>query len=217
MEGSVSAIVIRAEERKDSDLIVRLFSAEGVISAVMRGVRKASSKMKFASQPFSFCVYELSGKGDMPIVTGATQIEDFSAVAEDAVCYSACCVMLEAAYRSAAAVDCPDSFVSLLKCIKVVLYSNVDPIVAAIKYMQKLLFMSGFFRPERALADEGADISTADRLQKAIAASRLDELPSVAPEREVACSALTVTVDKFEQFFFCEIASARYFTGRKKR
>ena len=92
-----------------------------------------------------------------------------------------------------------------------------DPIVAAIKYMQKLLFMSGFFRPERALADDGADISTADRLQKAIAASRLDELPSVAPEREVACSALTVTVDKFEQFFFCEIASARYFTGRKKR
>ena len=57
MEGSVTAIVIRAEERKDSDYLLRLFSAEGVISAVMRGVRKASSKMKFAAQPFAFCVY----------------------------------------------------------------------------------------------------------------------------------------------------------------
>ena len=56
MEGSVTAIVIRAEERKDSDYLLRLFSAEGVISAVMRGVRKASSKMKFAAQPFAFCV-----------------------------------------------------------------------------------------------------------------------------------------------------------------
>ena len=55
MEGSVTAIVIRAEERKDSDYLLRLFSAEGVISAVMRGVRKASSKMKFAAQPRSAC------------------------------------------------------------------------------------------------------------------------------------------------------------------
>ena len=94
MEGSVTAIVIRAEERKDSDYLLRLFSAEGVISAVMRGVRKASSKMKFAAQPFAFCVYELSGRGEIPVVTGATQIEDFSGIAEDIVSFSACSVML---------------------------------------------------------------------------------------------------------------------------
>ena len=147
MEGSVTAIVIRAEERKDSDYLLRLFSAEGVISAVMRGVRKASSKMKFAAQPFAFCVYELSGRGEIPVVTGATQIEDFSGIAEDIVSFSACSVMLEAARYSVDAVDCPDSFVSLLKCIKAVLYSAVNPAIVAIKYLQKLLFSSGFFRP----------------------------------------------------------------------
>lgn len=217
MEGSVTAIVIRAEERKDSDYLLCLFSAEGVISAVMRGVRKASSKMKFAAQPFAFCVYELSGKGEIPVVTGATQIEDFSGIAEDIVSFSACSVMLEAARYSAAAVDCPDSFVSLLKCIKTVLYSPVSSAIVAVKYLQKLLFSSGFFRPERGeLPDKGEKITSADKLCKAIAASRLDELGEIEADDDAINSALAITADKFEKFFYCTLSSARFFTGKKR-
>ena len=217
MEGSVTAIVIRAEERKDSDYLLRLFSAEGVISAVMRGVRKASSKMKFAAQPFAFCVYELSGRGEIPVVTGATQIEDFSGIAEDIVSFSACSVMLEAARYSVDAVDCPDSFVSLLKCIKAVLYSAVNPAIVAIKYLQKVLFSSGFFRPEKGeLPEKDKCIISADKLCKAVAASRLDELLEITASDEVINSALAITADKFEKFFYCTLSSARFFTGKKR-
>lgn len=217
MENSVTAIVIRADERKDNDLILRLFSAEGVISAVMRGVRKASSKLKFASQPLAFCVYELSGKGDMPVVTGATQIEDFSSIAEDVACYSACGVMLEAAAFSADAVDCPDSFVALLKCVKAISFGGADAAIVAIKYLQKLLYSSGFFRYEKGALPEGETVlSSADELLKATAASRLDELIGIKAERDVIYSALATVVDRFERFFYCEIASARFFTGKKK-
>lgn len=217
MEGSVTAIVIRAEEWKDSDYLLRLFSAEGVISAVMRGVRKASSKMKFAAQPFAFCVYELSGRGEIPVVTGATQIEDFSGIAEDIVSFSACSVMLEAARYSVDAVDCPDSFVSLLKCIKAVLYSAVNPAIVAIKYLQKLLFSSGFFRPEKGeLPEKDKCIISADKLCKAVAASRLDELLEITASDEAINSALAITADKFEKFFYCTLSSARFFTGKKR-
>ena len=217
MEGSVTAIVIRAEERKDSDYLLRLFSAEGVISAVMRGVRKASSKMKFAAQPFAFCVYELSGRGEIPVVTGATQIEDFSGIAEDIVSFSACSVMLEAARYSVDAVDCPDSFVSLLKCIKAVLYSAVNPAIVAIKYLQKLLFSSGFFRPEKGeLPEKDKCIISADKLCKAVAESRLDELLEITASDEAITSALAITADKFEKFFYCTLSSARFFTGKKR-
>lgn len=217
MEGSVTAIVIRAEERMDSDYLLRLFSAEGVISAVMRGVRKASSKMKFAAQPFAFCVYELSGRGEIPVVTGATQIEDFSGIAEDIVRFSACSVMLEAARYSVDAVDCPDSFVSLLKCIKAVLYSAVNPAIVAIKYLQKLLFSSGFFRPEKGeLPEKDNCIISADKLCKAVAASRLDELLEITASDEAINSALAITADKFEKFFYCTLSSARFFTGKKR-
>ena len=217
MEGSVTAIVIRAEEWKDSDYLLRLFSAEGVISAVMRGVRKASSKMKFAAQPFAFCVYELSGRGEIPVVTGATQIEDFSGIAEDIVSFSACSVMLEAARYSVDAVDCPDSFVSLLKCIKAVLYSAVNPAIVAIKYLQKLLFSSGFFRPEKGeLPEKDKCIISADKLCKAVAASRLDELLEITASDEAINSALAITADKFEKFFYCTLSSARFFTGKTR-
>ena len=217
MEGSVTAIVIRAEERKDSDYLLCLFSAEGVISAVMRGVRKASSKMKFAAQPFAFCVYELSGRGEIPVVTGATQIEDFSGIAEDIVSFSACSVMLEAARYSVDAVDCPDSFVSLLKCIKAVQYSAVNPAIVAIKYLQKLLFSSGFFRPEKGeLPEKDKCIISADKLCKAVAASRLDELLEITASDEAINSALAITADKFEKFFYCTLSSARFFTGKKR-
>ena len=217
MEGSVTAIVIRAEERKDSDYLLRLFSAEGVISAVMRGVRKASSKMKFAAQPFAFCVYELSGRGEIPVVTGATQIEDFSGIAEDIVSFSACSVMLEAARYSVDAVDCPDSFVSLLKCIKAVLYSAVNPAIVAIKYLQKLLFSSGFFRPEKGeLPEKDKCIISADKLCKAVAASRLDELLEITASDEAINSALAIPADKIEKFFYCTLSSARFFTGKNR-
>ena len=126
-------------------------------------------------------------------------------------------VMLEAARYSVDAVDCPDSFVSLLKCIKAVLYSAVNPAIVAIKYLQKLLFSSGFFRPEKGeLPEKDKCIISADKLCKAVAASRLDELLEITASDEAINSALAIIADKFEKFFYCTLSSARFFTGKKR-
>lgn len=210
MEKSLTAIVIKAEERKDNDYLIRLFSAEGIISAVLRGVRKSGAKMKFAAQPLAFCVYELNGN-QIPVVTGASQIEDFSAVAADIVKFTACTAMLEAADYSASAVDCAESFVSLLKCIKAVMYEGVDARAAAIKYMQKLLFLSGFFRPERN-KNQTAGMSEAKMLEIQIASSYLDDLSGLCADEDTLSAALCNTAAVFEKYFYCSVKSIRFFS-----
>ena len=207
MEKSITAILIKAEERKESDYLVRLFSAEGIVVAVLRGVRKAGAKMKFAAQPMAFCVYELTGN-QFPVVTGASQIEDFSSVCADMIQFTCCMIMLEAADYSSDAVDCAESFLSLLKSIKTIIYSSVDARLAATKFLQKLLYMSGFFRPER----KKGPVVDAQSLSAAIAASYLDELPGLVADNELINAALKLNLAMFERFFSCKINSGRFFS-----
>lgn len=207
MEKSITAILIKAEEHKESDYLVRLFSTEGIVVAVLRGVRKAGAKMKFAAQPMAFCVYELTGN-KFPVVTGASQIEDFSSVCADMIQFTCCMIMLEAADYSSAAVDCAESFLSLLKSIKTIIYSSVDARLAATKFLQKLLYMSGFFRPER----KKGPVVDAQSLSAAIAASYLDELPGLVADNELINAALKLNLAMFERFFSCKINSGRFFS-----
>ncbi len=206
MEKSITAILIRSEERKDSDYLVRLFSGEGIITAIMRGVRKSTSKLKFAAQPFAFCVYELAGR-EVPVVTGASCIEDFSVLAHSVSDFSACSIMLECADYASVAVDCSELFVSLLKCLKAVAYEYCDSRVVAIKFMQKILFMSGFFRPIK----NKREIIDAKSLVDFIAAEYLDGLSSLKPEDDLANSALRSVVARFERTFDCSVKSAKLF------
>ena len=206
MEKSIAAILIKADERKDNDYFVRLFSAEGIISAVFRGVRKAGSKLKYAAQPMAFCLFELTGR-QTPVITGASQIEDFSSIAADIVEFTSCMIMLEAADYSSAAVDCAESFLSLLKCIKAVIYNATDARLAAIKYMQKLLFLSGFYRPERG----GGEVKDARSLAAAVAGSYLDDLKNIKADSDIVNAALKATSSLFERFFDCRINSCRFF------
>lgn len=207
MDKSITAILIKTEERKDNDYLIRLFSAEGIVTAVLRGVRKPGAKMKFAAQPLAFCVYELSGK-QIPIVTGVSQIEDFSSVATDIVKFSACMTMLECADYSSSAVDCAESFVSLLKCIKEIIYGGADARIVAVKYLQKLLFLSGFYRPEMAKCE----ITDAKSLCAVIASSYLGDLSGISADGDTLCAALVNTAALFEKFFSCEIKSCRFFS-----
>lgn len=206
MEKSITAILIRSEERKDNDYLIRLFSGEGIITAIMRGVRKPNAKLKFAAQPFAFCVYELAGK-DIPVVTGAISIEDFSLLAHSVLDFSACSIMLECADYASVAVDCSELFVSLLKCLKSVAYGDCDSRIAAIKFMQKILFMSGFFRPVK----DKREITDEKSLIDFIAAEYLDNLSAIKPEDSLTNSAVNLVVSQFERTFDCKINSAGLF------
>lgn len=53
MEEKINALMIRSVDYADNDKILSLFSLEqGVISAKIRGVKKAGAKLKFAAEPF---------------------------------------------------------------------------------------------------------------------------------------------------------------------
>ena len=78
MEIKVNAIVIKTVDYKDNDKILTLYSLEyGKITATIKGVKKSGAKLKFASEPFSFCEYILAAKGDRYTVINASHIDTF--------------------------------------------------------------------------------------------------------------------------------------------
>ena len=55
MESKVNAITLRAIPFSENDAILTLFSLEsGLITAKIKGVKKAGAKLKFIAQPFCF-------------------------------------------------------------------------------------------------------------------------------------------------------------------
>jgi len=77
-EKIVDAIVLKSQDYKENDKIVYLFSpAEGKFSAVLKGVKKASAKLKFAGEPFCFAEYTCVRRGDMATVINAMEKESF--------------------------------------------------------------------------------------------------------------------------------------------
>lgn len=87
-EKIIDAIVLKTQDFKDNDKIVYLFSpAEGKFSAVLKGVKKASAKLKFAGEPFCFAEFTCVKRGDMTTVTNAYQKESFFEIRQDITCF----------------------------------------------------------------------------------------------------------------------------------
>ena len=62
-ELKLKAIVLSSIDYSEKDKIIKLFSLEeGIISAVLKGVRSQNAKLKFASQPFCFADFNLIKK-----------------------------------------------------------------------------------------------------------------------------------------------------------
>ena len=85
-EKRVKAFLIRAVEYGESDKILSLFSIEeGKISARIKGVKKANSKLRFAAGSFCFGEYILSCSDKGNTVINCTPIELFSPLYDDIV------------------------------------------------------------------------------------------------------------------------------------
>lgn len=145
MDKSVTAIVLRCEDYRDFDKKLKIFTDKGeVMRVIIRGVKKPSAKLRFAAQPFSFCNFELSGRGsDAYIVTGAASIEDLFKVT-DYVKFSAGCVMLESAEKACEILPNQELFLLLLRRLKDLLYGNFNPLIPAISYLQNAIHKSGY-------------------------------------------------------------------------
>ncbi len=90
MEEKLSGIILSKTDFKENDRILNIFTLEkGIISAKIKGVKKAGAKLKFASEPFCFAEFILLKKGDFYTVINASLIDSFYSIREDIVKYYA--------------------------------------------------------------------------------------------------------------------------------
>lgn len=96
MEEKVNGLVIKSVEYGENDKILTIFTLEkGVISAKIKGVKKAGAKLKFASEPFCFAEYILVKRGAFYSVIGASLHDSFYPLRENIINYYAGAVILE--------------------------------------------------------------------------------------------------------------------------
>ncbi len=145
MEERLRAIVLRAVDYKENDKILTLFSLEGgVVSAAIRGVKRANAKLKFAAQPFCFCDYILSVKGDKRSVVSAEIVDGFYPIREDIVKLYAGAVALEFVSSFVQEEPAEQIFILTLEFLKTLCYTGVSPRVALVKFLFEGLALSGY-------------------------------------------------------------------------
>ena len=127
-EKIIDAIVLKTQDFKDNDKIVYLFSpAEGKLSAVLKGVKKASAKLKFAGEPFCFAEFCCVKRGDMYTITNAYQKESFFEIRQDITTFycGASALEIVSAFGAEGFAN-PSLFVSLIKTLEL-LVQGVSP------------------------------------------------------------------------------------------
>ena len=127
-EKIIDAIVLKSQDFKDNDKIVYLFSpAEGKFSAVLKGVKKASAKLKFAGEPFCFAEFTCVKRGDMATITNAYQKESFFELRNDITAFYAGVSALEivSAFAQEGVAD-PALFVCLIKSLSLMV-QGINP------------------------------------------------------------------------------------------
>lgn len=209
MDKKVTAILLKSSDLRESDRSVRLFSLEeGIVTATMRGVKKNNAKLKFASQPFAFCEYELTEKSGRYIVTGATAVEDLYSLCQDPEKYASAGLVCEVVDKASSSIDCATLFIILLKTLKSLLYSSALTLLIVAKFVQKVLSLSGFIalpgKRENSLDTPGGVLDT-------IAYLTLDELTTISPPKSVALRAVKNVCVTFEQVYESPLVSLRIF------
>ena len=97
MDGwKVQALNLGARDYGENDKLITLCTHEnGTVTALMKGVKKAGAKLKFAAQPFCLGEYMLSRRGELYLVTGCTSLADFRELQELPESFFAGCCVLE--------------------------------------------------------------------------------------------------------------------------
>jgi DNA repair protein RecO len=210
VDKKLTAILIRAYDYKDNDKKAELFSPdEGVVTVTMRGIKKANAKLKFACQPFSFCVYELSERNKNYVVTGATTVEDMFSLTKDTDVYVCACAVLETIKPLEGSVSYNELFIMVLKTLKAMLYSDkCGPFLILAKYLQKVLSMSGF---SRVRVSQNTDLQTIDGALSYIATKYLDEVTNIVSiEPKVAIECALDELVSFEKVFETNLNAVKF-------
>ncbi len=145
MEEKLSGIVLGGVNFGENDKILNVFTLEkGVISAKIKGVKKAGAKLKFASEPFCFAEFVFSTTATKRTVIGASLIDSFYPVRQDIIKYFSAGAVLEFVkkfYREN--IVSPDVFFTVINALKQIAYGDGTPLLFLIKFFLEALKEEG--------------------------------------------------------------------------
>jgi len=139
-------IVLRAIDYGEKDKIITIFTAEmGRVSAILKGVRKITSRLKYASQPFCYADFRLSGRSELMTVIGASEVTNFFDITQSyakMVCGSAILEMVDNATTLGQAD--PVLFEATRRCLGLLAESDLSPDLILMRFALGLFKVCGF-------------------------------------------------------------------------
>lgn len=145
-EYKVKGIVLTANDYKDKDILITLFTIElGKIRAVLRGAKQSKAKLKFAGQPFCFADWILVKRGEYFYITQVDLIDTFYDLTTDydnfLIASSLSEILLEILKPN---IISEQIFVKFLTAIKCLVYDKIKSEVVLCKFMLDVLNLSGY-------------------------------------------------------------------------
>ncbi|MBE5733428.1 MAG: DNA repair protein RecO [Clostridiales bacterium] len=146
MEEKMSGIVLGGVSFGENDKILNLFTLEkGVLSAKIKGVKKAGAKLKFASQPFCFAEFIFTKRGENRTVINASLIDSFYPLREDLVkyfCAGSVVEFVKRFYREA--IVSADTFLLTVDALKTIAYEDGKAKSTLVQFLVSALKVAGF-------------------------------------------------------------------------
>lgn len=165
MDITCNALVLRAISYGENDKILTLLTAEaGRITAIIKGVKKAGAKLKFAAQPFCFAQYVLAERSGRYTVINCSECESFFELSADINKFYAAASLSEAAL--ALTYEGDDCAEMLSQCVKALTeMCSGDECAALVKFLLFSLRRSGYGIALDACQECGVELTDAEKLR----------------------------------------------------
>ncbi|MBQ7653002.1 MAG: DNA repair protein RecO [Clostridia bacterium] len=145
-EKRLESIVVKVADFGEADKIVTLLTLdEGKRVIKIRGVRKATSKLRYAAQPFLHATYILSPTKANYVLVGCDTIDRFAAISQNLGAYYVAALTCEVAC-DLSAEDFPDEelYRFILSTLKILNAGEVDDYpYFALKFLVDALMVAG--------------------------------------------------------------------------
>lgn len=146
MEKKINGLNLRAVNYGERDRILTIFTLEeGLITAKIKGVKKADAKLKFASEPFCFAEYILSFSLNKNTVIGASLYDGFYPIRENFLSFYAGSVVLEFCQKFCLEGEpLKDLFMLATSTLKTLAYEEENTVENLIYFLLKGLSLVGY-------------------------------------------------------------------------
>jgi len=142
----VKGVVLSSFDYKEKDKLVEVFTVEhGKITAMLKGCKSPSAKLKFAFQPFCFAEFSIVRLGKFYQITDAKLIDSFFDLTKDLNTYYLSSLALELVDVSVEYEEQNSSlFLLLLNVLKHICYDNLPADLVTAKFALDVMSMLGY-------------------------------------------------------------------------